>query len=357
MKAEEKLKSSQFTRNDILTARNEMFGFAAIWIILFHVYGHVKIGMLPGVTRLESYVNLGLFWLGKFLNMGNGSVDVFLLLSAVGLYASMEKNSAGRFYKNRLSRVAVPFLLAAVPYFVWYDFCFAGDGTGQFLLNVSTLNFWLTNSYPVWYVAFIAVIYALYPLLYRLDRKTNHLGIFALMAASVLFEYVCYRADSVIYANAEKALSRIPVFLAGILLAPHLLHHRDKKLPACWVAAAAAVWLAAFYGISMYLPHLIITRYLYGVMAVCFVAVFSWIRKYLPCRPVNRLMAWLGGRSLEIYVVHVLLLQIVKCLGLWNLELPRWAWYAAIAGISIIMAEGLSCLAKTGRKLLPDLEK
>ena len=86
MKAEEKLKSSQFTRNDILTARNEMFGFAAIWIILFHVYGHVKIGMLPGVTRLESYVNLGLFWLGKF----------FLLFTDIewaGAWATMVLNS------------------------------------------------------------------------------------------------------------------------------------------------------------------------------------------------------------------------------------------------------------------------
>lgn len=341
MKIQEKQGTRVLSRGDLLAYRNEIFGLAAIWIILFHVYGNVRIGLFRGS-----------FWVANYLNLGNSSVDIFLLLSAIGLSASMGKNTVGAFYRNRLLRVAVPFLLAAVPYFLWYDFGYARDGAGQFLLNISTLNYWLTDSYPVWYVAFIAVAYALYPLLHRLDRKTHHVATIALMAAAVVFEYVCWRTGSVIYDNAERALSRIPVFLLGMLLAPWLLENRDRKIPLYWVAAALTGWVGIFCVLSLYPPHLIISRYLYGVMSVCFVVVFSWVRKFLPCRHVNRLLAWLGGRSLEIYVVHVLLLRVIGYFDLWAWNNDRTLWYALIVAAAVLLASALKQLSGAVNHLL-----
>lgn len=326
---------AEFCRGDILACRNELFGLTAIWIVLFHVYGHIWIGNFPGS-----------FWVANFLSMGNSGVDIFLLLSAIGLYASMEKNSAGTFYKNRFLRVAVPFLLTVVPYFLWFDLLYQKDGFVQFLLNISTLNFWLTNKYPVWYVAFIAVVYMLYPVLHRLDKRTSHISTVVLIVAAVIFEYICFRSGSIIYTNSEKALSRIPVFLCGILMAPHLLKRADLKISLYWIVAAFVVWVCTFYVLSMYSFHLIVIRYLYGVMSICFVVLFSWIRKQLPCKPLNKLLAWAGTRSLEIYVTHVLLLRIVGYHDLWELELTRSLWYIFVIAMAAVLAEVVFCFAK-----------
>lgn len=51
----------------------------------------------------------------RFASIGNVGVDIFLLLSGIGLYYSYERSSAG-FFKRRLSRVLIPHLIFAVPY-------------------------------------------------------------------------------------------------------------------------------------------------------------------------------------------------------------------------------------------------
>lgn len=328
MQVMEKKKYTPFLRQDLLVYRNEVFGFAAIWIVLFHVYGTVRIGSFPG-----SYLAANL------LVMGNSGVDIFLMLSAIGLYAAMEKNRPlSVFYRNRVIRVVIPYLLVAVPYFAWYDLLWARDGLWQFVANVSSLNFWLRDDFPVWYVSYIMVMYAVYPLLYWLDRKSGHISTVVLIAASVLLEYVCWKTGSPIYANSEKALSRMPVFLSGILLAPHILHCGEKKIHPGWAAAAFLAWAGMFWFIARIWPHLIIRRYLYGFMSLCFLVVFSFARKYLPCKPLNGILARVGGISLEVYVVHVLLLRIVGCLDLWRLDLPRIISYTAVLGMAVVLA-------------------
>lgn len=143
-----KEKIKHFSWKDVLNLRLETFGFCAIWIVLFHIYSNIGIIDFPGASIVSLVIAVG-----------NCSVDIFLFLSAIGLYHSMTRNSVGTFYKNRVLRVMIPFVLVAIPFFVWFDFFYAGDGVGQFFLNLSTLNYWLALDYPVWYVSFVAVWY------------------------------------------------------------------------------------------------------------------------------------------------------------------------------------------------------
>ena len=55
--------------------RSELMGFAILWVMLFHAYG-LKFQFEP---------------LNRFRSIGHFGVDIFILLSAMGIYVSLSK--------------------------------------------------------------------------------------------------------------------------------------------------------------------------------------------------------------------------------------------------------------------------
>lgn len=328
-------KLSALTWKEVMLSRNEIFGFAALWIVLFHVRDNIGMGWFRGSYLLEA-----------LLSVGNCGVDIFLFLSAVGLCRSVQTHSAKAFYKNRLLRLCVPYLITAVPYFVWYDFCLAKDGLWQFLLDVSTVSFWLEPArYPVWYVSFVLILYALYPLIHHVDEKSRHRATAALILAAVLTEIWLLKNGSVVYTNAERALSRIPVFLLGVILAPRVLE--GKQIPMYQVILAFAAGICSFLMVVRLRLPLIVDRYLYGILAICFVIVFSFVKKQIPAKSFLRWFAWLGSISFEIYVVHVFLIRVIRYLGLWTITGRKLFWYLLIPAAAIAAAKLIAMVSAT----------
>lgn len=82
--------------------RKFLMGFAALWILMTHEW--------QIVTNETSFF----FVTENFIKrIGFCGVDIFLLLSGMGLYYSLEKNPVSRFYYNRLKRVIFPFIIMA----------------------------------------------------------------------------------------------------------------------------------------------------------------------------------------------------------------------------------------------------
>lgn len=324
---------SEFSWRDVLSCRNEIFGFAAIWIILFHIYDNI------GFIHFRYS-----FLFGSIFSVGNCGVDIFLFLSAIGLRRSMEKNDVKTFYKNRFLRIAMPYLITAIPYFVWYDFLFAKDGLWQFLLNLSTVNYWLSPvNYPIWYVSFVVILYALYPWIYRMDVKTRHIATAAMIVIAVVAEYCFLVTGSIVYTNAERALSRIPVFLLGVIMAPYVLE--GKRIRVYQVILAAAAWIGGFLLVIFGGLHLVMVRYLYAALAVSFLIVFSFIRKYVPLKPLYRILGWLGAISFELYAVHVFMARGLRHVKLWGIFEQKLIWYFLIPLAAVAAAKLVSLAA------------
>lgn len=327
-----KQENSVFSWKDVLSCRNEIFGFTAVWIILFHLNDFIGLSNFRGWLHVRSV-----------FVVGNCGVDIFLFLSAIGLYRSMEKHTLRDFYRNRVLRICLPYLLAAVPYFLWYDFVFAKDGIWQFLTNVSTINYWLAPKYPIWYVSFIVVLYALFPLIYRADVKSRHASTVALIAFFVILEYVLLITDSVIYKNAERALSRMPVFLLGVVLASRIL--QGRTIPLYQVMAAFLAGLGVFRLVTTVSMHLVLVRYLYCILAVSIILVYAYFRKHIRLEWGYRLLRWLGQISFEIYAVHVLLVKGINHCQLWDKIGSIGVWYILILVSSIAAAKLVAVLA------------
>ena len=103
--------------------RSEIMGLACLWVMLHH-------NVFDWPNALEP--------LERFALYGNLGVDIFLLLSGVGLYyAWSKKPKLGDFYARRFVRVLVPYLIFALPYWAWRDLWLH---KGNFLLDLTGLS-------------------------------------------------------------------------------------------------------------------------------------------------------------------------------------------------------------------------
>lgn len=123
-------------------------GLAAILILICHAPGNNV--MMPSL-------------LAKLFSYGNVGVDMFLLLSGVGLFYSLEKKnkSSWYWYRKRFIRIFVPYWIITIPYLL-FKVCFTAYGMDDMTLNMLTLSYWLSGDGD-WYISLIILLYIITP--------------------------------------------------------------------------------------------------------------------------------------------------------------------------------------------------
>lgn len=96
----------QFSWKLLSKYRTEIMGISALWILVFHLITQklIKLDVLSELLGILTHGNLG--------------VDIFLLLSGMGLYCSYKKLEENTlvFYKKRLKRLLIPYLFISLIY-------------------------------------------------------------------------------------------------------------------------------------------------------------------------------------------------------------------------------------------------
>lgn len=303
--------------------RKELFGISAIAILLLHIGTYAN--LIP-TTFIFGKVVLLVFEIGSY------GVDIFLILSAIGLTYSIEKNSLARFYLNRIKRTFLPYLFFALFYFLWYDFFVAKDGIIQFILNTLSLNYFIVGPvFPLWFVPFILVMYLVFPILNAINNKSKVFTVFLIVFVIVLESFLLF-AKSALYESYEIFISRIPVFLFGVILSKSKIGFSKKYniilLPIGLVSLFAYYFLA--------LPEMF-NRYLLFIFAISLCAFYITIREHINLSALGKVFGFAGKYSLEIYVSHVLLIQIIKFYNLWSV-VPSSLWYLIIPAVTLILS-------------------
>ena len=78
--------------------RSAIMGFAALWILFFHVCGTVITAEHPIAAWIEARIK----------RFGYGGVDIFFLLSGMGLTYAISKSKLYVFYYRRFKRIILP---------------------------------------------------------------------------------------------------------------------------------------------------------------------------------------------------------------------------------------------------------
>lgn len=302
--------------------RSELMGLACLWIMLHHNF-------FDWPTALEP--------LERFAKFGNLGVDVFLLLSGVGLYFAWQKKpKLGDFYARRLVRVLVPYVLFAVPYWVWRDLWL---GQGSFLRDVTQLSFPLNGVLTTWYIPAITVFYLCYPLIARFlfsgDRWSRTVVLCG--CVMVLCLHLAYDRNQ-IYRNCEIALTRSVIFILGCALGKTVRDGRPipKALP---LLGLLFIMLNDSFRRHVS-PGDVWIRFSYIPLTFSALLVTCWVLERLEgFMGLRKLLRFFGDRSLELYLTHVVLRNVV----LWYIPANRWdpwgiAAYALVLVLSLLVS-------------------
>lgn len=259
--------------------RNALMAFAMLWIGCYHTSFWLPLKPLNFFLKAVSY----------------GGVDIFIFLSAFGLYYSFKKDSdLLNFYKKRLIRI----FPAYIPLIIIYMFI-NHYGIKDLVLYITTLNFWLNNDLLLWYVSGITLLYLLTPFYLRFFNKNQKLVTIVSLLISVPIIFLSIGHTKMIF------FSRIPLFILGFYFA--YLNDEKKKinllktivLILMMVIGFGALYISYHYDVSImwkygfyWLPFILIIP--------GFVLLMGLLLDKLPT--ITKPLSKLGSISYEFYL-------------------------------------------------------
>ena len=210
--------------------RGQIMGFSAICIVFFHLW---ECQLSP-----SSPLRL-LYWLEHCISgMGYFGVDIFFLLSGIGLSYAIGKYGLKEFWLRRFRRLAVPVLVVSL-----IQWAKEGWTVLYYLFGLSGIGFFIKRHYFLWFISAITATYLLFPLYWHFFSRSRAKPRFTALFAAVW--YLC----SIPLAGVLKPIvflfiNRVPSFVLGVLLGWQQ-QNGGLKLSRRAVNTAAAVSAAA----------------------------------------------------------------------------------------------------------------
>lgn len=340
--------------------RGAIMGIAALWILFFHEWipimeGHWK------TYAVEVYIK----------TIGFCGVDFFLFLSGIGLVYAISKGSVFSFYKRRLQRVFIPFLVMAVILAVRQGW----DGS-TFFRNVFAINFYTRDIYSfLWYVPAILTLYLLFPFYYRLFEKSSNKYLFT-GAVLLIWLLLSIWGDAVIREDLYGFTNRIPVFVVGILVG-WIMRQREVVFSGlawfvCIIAFITGLYLAYVTNFENYfllvpisdccLPNFLIAISGTFMLAKLFQVVDLHMKEL--GKLILRFFSFFGAISLELYCVqeyvgHFIMINmsekysdlLINITTIVNVAISASGLWAVCWLIRKILEQVGACLEKLSKKV------
>jgi peptidoglycan/LPS O-acetylase OafA/YrhL len=294
-----------------MNTRIEYIDFAKGWAIFSIVCYHAL-----------QRVDLSALW-QKAIVFGGTGVHLFFLLSGFGLVLSKSSDSALLFYKRRLAKVWLPYvlaltisLLAAISFGLFpdrFDAWLAGVGLYQMFSERYIESF----GGHFWFISAIIQFYLAFPFLLWLKRKLGNDWLFFLLALAVsvawwLTVFFLEKGDSRIWNSCF--LQFLWEFALGMVLAKSssfVIRHSLFVIQNWWTSLPIALIFTSIM-ILMILKMGGAGKIFNDIPALIGYTAFSIFffqigDKFLPL--LKRFFLWVGGFSYSLYLVHILVLE------------------------------------------------
>lgn len=321
--------------NIVSKHRAVIYGAAIFWIVVFHASAINSVDYSFGMKQL--------LYVKKFINVGNVGVDMFLFLSGVSLYFSfVRKPDVAAFIRKRLLRIVPAVWVVNTIYWAW-KYLFLAFEPGKFVTRMLLVQFWITGDSSIWFVSLILVLYFAYPYIYYFlfnNPRGSLVRCLLLMLAVYVVVYRLSVTNTDLYKMIEIALTRIPAFIFGCYMGKPI--YEGKMVPKV-VAPALVLAAIGFFAVVWFTDmHGCWKRYFMLVGGVS----ISYVLALVCCgidrladtkkRPLYRFFAWLGGFSLELYLSHIMLNQVMRMMP-WYVK-GNLVQYAVMAALAILLA-------------------
>lgn len=274
--------------------RTQIMGAAMLLVVFF--YSSFEFGAVPPLQFIKSISDVG--------------VDCFLLVSGLGIYFSLNRNSdIPNYLTRRIKRIVPAYLLVNGLWFVLMDFILNPNGIGAFLFDLSSLSFWFKGQLTTWYLSALLLLQILTPGYIRLWKKhksLNQIAIVVILMICIIIRLLPGLNDAV--GHLLIFMFRIPIYLLGLSLGARLCGDQEYiKVPICLglLLLFACIYILLSTGniLSLYTP--------WAFRYAAFIPIAFLLSYGITMIPNNRILTFFGERSLEIYLLHEKVLWIL----------------------------------------------
>ena len=291
--------------------RGELMGLAIIFIVLFHV-------LMP---RSNFFFPLR--------RLGNVGVDMFLFVSGMGLWFSWTRSRLGKssdgnggmplgkalkqFFSRRYQRVYPAWFIVAS---VFYIGSYIKNPHGGYSPDIPNLianvlfnwSFWRADDLTFWYVPATMMLYTFAPFYMEVIRRRPAFR--WLPVAFILFAAMVQYVPTIHHAlgHIEIFFSRIPIFLIGTNCGKYVMEGRQMGKGAFGMLLTVfilCVWLCLNLESPGHLKFpIFMERIIYIPLAFTAMFIECRLLSHAPAT-VHKVLVFLGGISLEIYLIHI----------------------------------------------------
>lgn len=303
-----KLKDKSITCDLLSRQRTVLMGLAMLSVLFWHFTEDCA---KKGV-HYEGIIQ----WFATYVK--SSGVDIFLFLSGLSLYYAMKKNSdVIRFYKRRVIRILIPYLLVAVPTWVYICMRIQHKGIWDVVKNLSFYTFFTDGTKLYWYIGMILVCYLIFPPIFLLMEKYNQRvlqwgGCILLCVLITCAAYQLRMTNRELYKNIEIAVLRFPPFLLGCVYG----RASYEKRHGYWLWGVIAVIGIVMIGPMLERKSTFYDRYM---LAVVIISVFACLAVLLDKLQKGnwfvKTVSWFGIHSLELYLCHISVRRILNIKG------------------------------------------
>lgn len=326
----DKIKSlnySEFSKH-----RQFLMGLSAVLIMLFHFSANYKLPDNPVINLLYD------------CNVG---VEIFLLMSGIGLYFSFNNKQVDfkHYYIKRILNVYLVFLIINLPTVIVWDFVVHHNSFGQFFLDWFSFSNWTGKSHLGWYVSFAMMLYLIYPLIFKAlkwaqKKKLDLILTVIFIVVWIAGSFLLRKYAEHIFNITELAVTRVPIFLIGCYLGQFVY---EKKTVTWRLYAVAFAGVAVWFVIKCICGgEMIYGRYSHCLLAVSISLVLIVILNFVNIKPIYNFFSYLGTMSLELYLIHCAIMKNFYAL----VDDRKIYYYLIIIAVSFILSIFVSKLRK-----------
>lgn len=332
-------KKNNITFEIISKYRTLLMGLAIISILIFHftedcfISGH----NYNGLIRIYKIV------------IGSSGVDIFLLLSGLGLYYSYKKNNNPKeFYIKRLKKVLIPYFIIALPALFIKDIILDGGNILDLIKNITFVSLFTNGTKWHWYIFFICICYLIFPYLFNVfntskDDTTDQMRLITLISFITIICILLQLYSKEVFSNINIFMLRFTPFICGVLLGKYSYNKKEIKTSHIIISVLAIpmIFLVKDSGI-------IISRYILFIVNSCLFFIGTIILNKISSIKIAeisvKIIEWFGKYSLEIYLVHVTIRTFFNRFGLHTYLLKNEAIFICISLVISILLNKLSSL-------------
>lgn len=332
-------KKKKITYEIISKYRTLLMGVAIISILIYHftedcfTSGH----NYSGLIRIYKIV------------IGSSGVDIFLLLSGLGLYYSYKKNNKPKdFYLKRFKKVLVPYLIIALPALFIKDIMLEGGNILDVIKNITFISLFTNGTKWHWYIFFICICYLVFPYIFDVfntskDDITDHKRLMTLVSFVTVICILLQLYSKELFNNINIFMLRFTPFICGVLIGKYSYNKKEIKKSHIIISILAlpTIFLIKDSGI-------IILRYILFIVNSCLYFIGIIILNNISTLKITeipiKIIEWFGKYSLEIYLVHVTIRTFFNHFGLHTYILKNEIIFICISLVVSIILNKLSTI-------------